>query len=567
MANGPYSRNTFESFAKLRHYVGVRFKQGVPLVDADLNEMDDLRRYELRSFLRWFVGDGVPDGNNGFNILPSAQPNTVLISGGLGTPETAGRCLVDGLEALNETDLLFSAQPLVDPARAAALGVPPITIPTPPSVGQRFDLYYLDVWEREVTSAEAGHGDIVDSRIGIETARRVRREWAVRAVDAAVGMPANGTPPGHRYLLLARVERTAGVPVIPSAAIVDKRRRGVTLQPRELLDQVRADAFGASYANDPLAMPLRDVINAILRDGRPAMTAPQPFQTLNGPHNFPVSTTTPDGNRWVFWLAGQQVFLQRRIGSVWQTPQAAFTATGTAVEGMVVTSTPDGAIWLFYSAFVSGTWMILLRRFVAGAWEAEVQVSTGNNNMSPSVATAANGDVMVVWKQGINPADVRSRRWVGGVIQAIENAALGGVVPVKVALVRGSTNNGFRLYTVEKAAAVNLPLHMKEWQAGAWGAYQVQGTIPVNVVDPSFFDLTATVDRFGGLWLIWASQLSGGTSTLVAQRTLGTSVSSVFTWATGSPRYPSVARDENDNLQVYFYTGARIDTLQLIYEI
>lgn len=62
---GNFSRNTFDA---LKHYVGVRLQQGVPLVDADWNELEDIRRFELQAFLKWFVGDGVPAGNDGFRI-------------------------------------------------------------------------------------------------------------------------------------------------------------------------------------------------------------------------------------------------------------------------------------------------------------------------------------------------------------------------------------------------------------------------------------------------------------------------------------------------------------------
>lgn len=565
MANGPYSRNTFEDFAKLRHYVGVRIKQGVPLVDADLNEMDDLRRYEMRSFLRWFVGDGVPDGNDGFRLLPSGQANDLLITGGLGTPETAGRCLVDGLEVLNEVDLRFGEQPLVDPVRAAVLGVDPVVVPAAPVVGQRTDLFYLDVWEREITSADAGHDDIVDARIGIETARRVRREWVVRAVDQVVGLPADGAPPGHRYLLLAEVTRTAGEDVIPAAAIRDRRRRGVTLQSREVLDQIRLDAFGPGYAPDPgvpgLFMPLRDVINAMLRDGRPAVVGPRAFQTQDGPHNFPVSTNTADGSQWVFWLgAGQQVFFQRQVDGAWSVPAVAFIASSNAVEAMSVTSTPDGAVWLFYSARVAGQFVILLRRFAAGAWEAEAQVSAGVANFSPAASTAENGDVMVVWLQG---GDVRSRRWVGGVEQAIENAAVGGPVPAKLGLVREGAD-GFRLYTVETSVAPNWPVHSKAFQAGAWDpAYNALTELPVQ----AFLDFTTAVDRFGAVWLIWATQLSAGVTVLRSRRVLGVDISDVVDWAEGVPRFPAVLRDPNDNLQVFYRADTQLDTIQIIFEV
>ena len=190
MASTPYSRDTFNAFAKVRHYVGVRLKQGVPFVDADFNESDSLRRYELRNFLRWFVGNGVPYQNDGFRIQASSVANDVMISGGNGTPEGAGRCIVDGLEILNEATIAFSAQEFANAARAAAAGVPVVTLPTTPA-GPRTDIYYLDVLEREITSTEAGHGDIVDPRIGIEAARRIRREWAVRVVDATTGVPAD----------------------------------------------------------------------------------------------------------------------------------------------------------------------------------------------------------------------------------------------------------------------------------------------------------------------------------------------------------------------------------------
>jgi len=72
---GDFSRSTFD---RVKHYVGIRLQQGVPLLDADWNELEDIRRFEVQAFLKWFVGDGVPDGNDGFLIAPAA-------GGGVGT--------------------------------------------------------------------------------------------------------------------------------------------------------------------------------------------------------------------------------------------------------------------------------------------------------------------------------------------------------------------------------------------------------------------------------------------------------------------------------------------------
>ena len=53
-----FSRNTFD---KLKHYVGVRLQQGVPIVDADWNELEDIRKYELGNVYQVVCGKwGVP---------------------------------------------------------------------------------------------------------------------------------------------------------------------------------------------------------------------------------------------------------------------------------------------------------------------------------------------------------------------------------------------------------------------------------------------------------------------------------------------------------------------------
>ncbi len=56
---------TKDTFDPLHRYVGVRLQQGVPIVDADWNEMEDVRKFELRAYLKWFVGNGIPEGNDG----------------------------------------------------------------------------------------------------------------------------------------------------------------------------------------------------------------------------------------------------------------------------------------------------------------------------------------------------------------------------------------------------------------------------------------------------------------------------------------------------------------------
>ncbi|HET7461556.1 MAG TPA: DUF6519 domain-containing protein [Longimicrobium sp.] len=237
---GNFSRDTFD---RLKHYVGVRLQQGVPIVDADWNEMDDVRRYELRTFLTWFVGDGVPQGNDGFAVQATAETNDFRIRGGNGTADGAGRILVAGWEAINESDLRYAQQKLFNNnALAAEWGVDPLPLLTTPG-SNRTDTVYLDVWEREVDSTE-DPDQLVNPQIGVETAVRLKREWAVRVVEGSSAVPA--APPGHAYLALARLARTGGSASIGGSAITDLRRTGINLSTlRDNLATVQAEVTAA----------------------------------------------------------------------------------------------------------------------------------------------------------------------------------------------------------------------------------------------------------------------------------------------------------------------------------
>lgn len=82
---GNFSRNTFDP---RKNYTSVRLQQGVPLVDADWNEMEDIRRNEVRQALRTFVGDAVTTADDGFRIAPLGNGgiNTLILT----APSVAG---------------------------------------------------------------------------------------------------------------------------------------------------------------------------------------------------------------------------------------------------------------------------------------------------------------------------------------------------------------------------------------------------------------------------------------------------------------------------------------------
>jgi hypothetical protein len=365
---GNFSRDpaTRLADAVAKRYVGVRMQQGVPLLDADWNELEDLRKHEVQSLVHRFIGDGVPAGNDGFRVetlagggvgsivlhaLPTlnghtavgvvlasstaagplgflpgrisssrsgsspaslpgnaAEPfaladgltltvqangqgpetvtfaaadfaditaataaevvnalnaglarattaagvgNDFLIRAGGPDPAQPGRLLAGGREVLMDADVAYTSQPLYNNAGlAAAWGVPAIPPLTTP-LADRTDTVYVDVWEREVNSAE--DGGLIHPAVGVETAIRVKRQWAVRVAENAPDLNAIPRLPGHAYLGLARLRRTAAAGAgIPLLAVTDLRKRRLTLADLIVSPMLVRGPFGIDRVNSTL---------------------------------------------------------------------------------------------------------------------------------------------------------------------------------------------------------------------------------------------------------------------------------------------------------------------------
>ncbi|OYT63177.1 hypothetical protein B6U67_03325 [Methanosarcinales archaeon ex4484_138] len=198
---GNFSNKQEGTFDPSKRYVGVRLQQGVPLLDRDWNELEDIRRHEEVMLRKWYIGNGTPD--NGFEISATRPlSNDFKIS--------AGRCLVDGFEAVNEKDLLYSDQTDVEKLKK----------PT-----DRVDLVYLDLWIEEVTESEDPALKNPDD-VNIETCIRHKLEWRVRVAE---GNKEYTKEKFHHYYDIARIKRTAENDAISNRRIQDLRKTGLAL--------------------------------------------------------------------------------------------------------------------------------------------------------------------------------------------------------------------------------------------------------------------------------------------------------------------------------------------------
>lgn len=156
MTVGNYSRNPQTALADAvqKGYTRVRFQQGKPILDRELNLAADLAA--PNRVLKHYVGSGVPEGSDGFLLLnPDPYANDFTIK--------AGRCVVNGLEVVLNADTTYKNQPHKEHVGPFPEGV-----------------YYVCLRAFTVEVNETQDADLKNAAdIGFETALRERVDWEV----------------------------------------------------------------------------------------------------------------------------------------------------------------------------------------------------------------------------------------------------------------------------------------------------------------------------------------------------------------------------------------------------
>ena len=189
-------------------FVGLHFQQGVPILDRDLNLLQDLVAATVRTIVENYIGNGVRDGSSGFQISARDGVENDFVVG-------RGSCLVGGVEVTNDADLRYSQQ----------LG--PLDLrPAPAGVSAREDLVYLDVFLATVYADPDPELDLENrGDVGVQTSVRLRPAWTVQVLEGVE--PGSTTPPppdrGHARYALARLTRTAKA-AIDHTMITDLRQ-------------------------------------------------------------------------------------------------------------------------------------------------------------------------------------------------------------------------------------------------------------------------------------------------------------------------------------------------------
>ena len=208
MANGNFSNGGRDTFNASKQYIGIRLQQGVPLLDRDWNELEDIRRYFELMLRQNYVGQGVPDDSSFQITAPSfPAPDDFLIG--------PGRCMVNGYDVSNPASLLYSQQQGVSP-------LPPADKDDILHVYLKPDLARIDGnQDPDLNNAQD---------INLETCVRDKLVWSVSVARHP------DLPPVNTYLL-CDIHRPNGQRTITQDMIQDLRRSHLNLA--NVVDRVR----------------------------------------------------------------------------------------------------------------------------------------------------------------------------------------------------------------------------------------------------------------------------------------------------------------------------------------
>lgn len=181
------------SYFESKQYQRLIFQRGKDLADFELNELQDIQRVQRRRTFASIFGHGFV--GSGFEILPSANPNEILIRNG---------------------DALIQGEFINNPVTFPISG---LTTPGAP----RVDIVYLEAREVEIDFTQ--DNDIGEPGVG-ELARRVKLEWEVKVDEGSSTLPPTTGDlhsAGIHRELIGFLNRPAS-PTIGAADIIDSRR-------------------------------------------------------------------------------------------------------------------------------------------------------------------------------------------------------------------------------------------------------------------------------------------------------------------------------------------------------
>jgi len=458
---GNFSNDKQDTFRPEKGYVGVRLQQGVPLLDRDWNELEDIRRYQEMMLRKLYLGDGTP--NDGFKISAFDPPkNDIKIS--------QGRLLVDGLEVVNEPGW---------PDYKESYGENKLTRPR---LGSRKYAIYLDAWVEEVLEPDdeaLGNPQDVD----METCIRHRHRWNILVDEGSDGI---SNEDGHHCYKLAEITRHANRGTVIEADIKDLRSNWQSL--------------------DVVQKRLRSHINSVLRGELPS----EPEIVLTPNIQFgsfqPKVLKDRSGCIWYFWTQEKySIRCRRRVSGKW-LPEKEIASGSTAKTIFAPFEDANGRIWLFWTQLDEGTANLYCSNFISGEWEIGSQITksaSATDKQFKRPFSDSNGVIWTFWSQteGAN-SYLYSKKCIKGIWEKDEKLFDAKYEEIEQ-LFADSKGNIWIFYRQ------NNNIYFKLYISERWEENTLLAPVAGSIVD--LFD-----DGKGNIWLFWWP-IGGSDSSLLSK--------------------------------------------------
>lgn len=526
------------TFDPLDGFMRVRLGQGVPIVDADVNEREDIAMFEQRAFQKWYAGDGVPEGNGGFRIVESvaSKTNNFTISSGVGVGPAdalgnAGRCLVNGLTVMIAADVDFRDQALhASKPTAAALSLKlgsPVIAAMTPALAPGLVHVWLDVWDTLWTAND--DPSLLLPGLGVESCARMKRFWAVRARGSAAPPVMGDTDfaAGHAYYRIATIARRTGDANVNAADIVDLREQRLFLPPSTLApDLFNVSAVDYRRGLGRPTISFREALNALIRGQIPAMpeTAIAPAPLTNDAisdgiffqGNTVVVVWTSDRFGATNQVLATSLDLAAPEATASTAPILQLTSGVNSHQSPHAALMRDGRIVVAYEETSGGTRDVKLKCDVlANLPTAPVKnvASVAGNERTPLVVPfgpLGSERVLVMW------LDEPAQRWKFQRYDPTADTFDGAVVLSATATLaadahaaKDGADTAWVAFTVNTLIPAVNTIEVREMPAGL--APNAAVTLSTVDADKNPFVL---LEPSGKPWVFWVSTTAGGVSTI-----------------------------------------------------
>jgi hypothetical protein len=192
--------SVLDKFNPDKGFTQVKFGANAKVLEVELNEMQRINQHALAELTRTQVHSGVVDYNgtiySDLNADSSgARKGSLSATDKTDLPTYANVIRLYALEALmNGYKLKVNGHNDLNNGNIDQYNSNDIKLPEPPTFGSREDLVFLEAWFEEVDYTETidkygGESsgtltnDLQDSRLGVETSRRIQMKWRIRTVE------------------------------------------------------------------------------------------------------------------------------------------------------------------------------------------------------------------------------------------------------------------------------------------------------------------------------------------------------------------------------------------------